>query len=432
MLDAASRARLLERTDVDLRPFIDAALPIIEDVRIEGDEALIRYAQTFDRAELDQSDLRANDGDFVRAFERIDPEVIRAIDYAIDNIRRFHEAQMPDEMWLKEIRPGAFAGERYRPIPSVACYVPGGKAAFPSVTMMATIPAVVANVGKIVIITPPGPDGQIDDAILVAAAKVGVGEIYKSGGAQAVAAAAFGTATIPKVAKVVGAGSPYVTAAKRLLADRIDTGTPAGPSEAIVLADSAANCRIAALDLIAESQHGPDSSAFLVTDSRQMADAVAAAIMNYWVDMEPERASCSKAVLRGAKGGIVLAPSMDAAVDFVNDYAPEHLEILCADPFAYLGLIHHAGEILLGPRTPIALGNFVLGPNAVLPSGGAARTWSPLSVFDFLKRSSIGYVTPSGYPALAEQARILAAYEGSDGHASAVFEQRCRAWRGKD
>jgi histidinol dehydrogenase len=431
-LSTAERAALLRRTEADLEPFIDAVRPIIQAVRLEGDRALIRYARELDGADLDAKGLQATDGDFVRAFERLDPKVIQAIDYAVENIRKFHEAQMSEEMWLKEIRPGAFAGDRYRPIPSVACYVPRGKGAFPSVTMMTTIPAVVANVPKIVIITPPGPDGMIDDATLVAAAKVGVGEVFKCGGAQGVAAAAFGTDTVPAVAKVIGPGSPYVVAAKRLLADRIDTGLPAGPSEAIVLADGSADGRIAALDLIIESEHGPDSSAFLVTDSEAVAEAAIKALPGFWAELGEERAGYSKAVLTGPRGGVILAPSMEAAIGFVNDYAPEHLEVLSDNPFAYLGRIENAGEILLGDHTPIVLGNFVLGPDCVLPTGQAARTWSPLSVFDFLKRSSIGYVTPPAYPELAEQARILAEYEGFDGHALAVSERREKLWRGED
>jgi histidinol dehydrogenase len=260
---------------------------------------------------------------------------------------------------VKEIRPGAFAGDRYRPIPSVACYAPRGKGAFPSVTMMTTIPAVVAGVPRIVVITPPGPDGRVDDATLVAAHKAGFAEVYKCGGAQGVAAVTFGTATVPKVAKVIGPGSPYVLAAKRLLADRI-----------------------AALDLVIESEHGPDSSAFLVTDTPAVADAAIAALPGIWVELGAERAAFSQAVLCGPRGGVVLARDMADAIAFVNDYAPEHLEVLSDDPFAYLGRIEHAGEILLGPHTPIVLGNFVLGPDCVLPTGGWARTFSPLSVFD--------------------------------------------------
>lgn len=425
-LDAAARAQLLQRTEADLAPFLDAVRPIVAAVAVEGDAALLRYAAELDGADLADGALQATDADFVQAFAELEPEVIAAIDYAAENIRRFHEAQMPDEMWLKEIRPGAFAGDRYRPLATVACYVPRGKGAFPSVTMMTTIPAVVAGVARIVILTPPGPDGRLDAATLVAAAKAGVGEVYKCGGAQAIAAAAFGTATVPRVDKIVGPGSPYVVAAKRLVAERIDTGLPAGPSEAIVLADGSVDGRLAALDLVIESEHGPDSSAFLVTDSAEVAAAAAAALPGYWAELGEQRAGFSRAVLCGPHGGIVLAGSLDQAIEFVNDYAPEHLELLCADPFALLGKIHHAGEILLGAHSPIVLGNFVLGPDCVLPTGGWARSWSPLSVFDFLKRSSVGYVTAGAYPELAKHAHRLATYEGFAGHALAISPLRDR------
>jgi histidinol dehydrogenase len=426
-LSAAERARLLVRSEADLGPVIEKVKPIVAAVKAEGDAALVRFAREFDKSPVAAGRLKAMETDFDAAFKSVEPEVIRAIEFAVDGIRRFHQAQKPEEMWLKEIRPGAYAGDRFIPMPSVACYVPRGKGSFPSVVMMTTIPAVVAGVPRIVIVTPPGPDGNVDAATLVAARLAGVKEVYKCGGAQGVAAVAYGTETVPKMAKIVGPGSPYVVAAKRLLADVIDPGIPAGPSEAIILCDGTANGAVAALDLIVESEHGPDSSAFLVTDSRAVAEAARKAIPGHWKNMGEQRVSFSSAVLCGPRGGIVLAPDFEAAIRFVNDYAPEHLEILARDPFEYLGRITNAGEILLGEHTPVPLGNFVLGPNAVLPTSGQARTCSPLSVFDFMKRSSIGYVTASGYPSLAKHARILATYEGFDGHANAVSELREKA-----
>jgi histidinol dehydrogenase len=422
-----ARAALLRRTEADLEPFIERVKPIIEAVRTEGDAALARFARALDNSPVEVDRIAATTADFDAAFASLEPAVIAAIEYAAANIRAFHQAQMPEAMWLKEMRPGAFAGERSLPIPSVACYVPRGKGSFPSVVMMTAIPAVVAGVERPIIVTPPGPDGKVDAATLVAARLAGIAEVYKCGGAQAVAAAAFGTQTVPRCAKIVGPGSPYVVAAKRLLAGRIDPGIPAGPSEAIVLADATANPRIAALDLIVESEHGPDSSAFLVTDSRAVAEGVRAALPECWKHMGPQRVEFSSTVLGGPRGGIVLARDWDEAIAFVNDYAPEHLEVLTAEPMAQLGRLKHAGEILLGANTPIPLGNFVLGPNAVLPTSGWARTHSPLSVFDFLKRSSVAYVTAPAYAGLAEHARVLAAYEGFDGHANAVSALRDRA-----
>jgi histidinol dehydrogenase len=423
-LDDDQRRALLIRDAADLGDVIERVKPIIAAVRADGDQALARFALEFDGAPLRAGAIAATEADFDAAFENLDPAVIEAIEYAVDNIRRFHRAQMPPGLGFHEIRPGAFVGERYGPIPSVACYVPRGKGSFPSMLMMTTIPAVVARVPRIAVVTPPGPDARIDAATLVAARLAGVSDIYKCGGAQAVAAVAYGTQTVPKFHKIVGPGSPYLMAAKRLLAEVIDPGTPAGPSESIVLADASANPRIAALDVIIESEHGPDSSAYLVTDSRALAEAARAAIPEFWQDMGAERVAFSSAVLGGGQGGVVLAPDMEAAIAFVNDYAPEHLEILSDEPFAYLGKIVNAGEILLGEHTPLTLGNFVLGPNAVLPTSGAAKTASPLSVFDYLKFTSVGYVTKDGYGALAKQARVLADYEGFDGHANAVSERR--------
>jgi histidinol dehydrogenase len=421
---------LLARTETDLSSFLERVKPIIESVRREGDDALLRFARELDRVQAPDMSLKASEAELDQAMRRIEPAVRSAMEYAIDNIRRFHEAQKPEEMWMKEIRPGAFAGERARPIDSVACYVPRGKGSFPSVVMMTTIPAKVAGVPRIVIITPPGPDGLVDTGTLVAARLVGIDEIYKCGGAQGVAAVAYGTRTVPRCLKIVGPGSPWVVAAKRLLATEIDPGIPAGPSESIILADETANGALAALDLIVESEHGPDSSAFLVTHSRAVAEAARAAVPRHWAEMEPGRAGFSRAVLAGPHGGIVLTRDFTAAIDFVNAYAPEHLEIQAAEPMAVMGRIRNAGEILLGTSTPVTLGNFVLGPNAVLPTGGAARTISPLSVFDFMKRSSFGYVTEAAYGELARHAHALARYEGFDGHARAVSEARDRARAG--
>jgi histidinol dehydrogenase len=428
LLSPEARAALMRRTEADLSAFMEPVARIVEAVRTEGDAALARFAREFDRAPVEADALRATEADFAAATQAVAPAVRQAIGFAVANIRRVHEAQKPEAMRLDEIRPGAFAGERCRPIPSVACYVPRGKGSFPSVAMMTIIPAVVAGVPRIVVVTPPGPDGTIDAATLVAAKLAGVTEVYRCGGAQAVAAVAFGTETVPRCAKIVGPGSPWVVAAKKLLADRIDPGIPAGPSESIVLADRFAKPSVAALDLIVESEHGTDSSAFLVTDSRATAEGVRDALPAHWAAMGEERRGFSQAVLTGPRGGIVLAPDWDAALAFVNDYAPEHLLILTREPFADLGRIDHAGEILLGEHTPLPLGNFVLGPNAVLPTGGHARTFSPLSVLDFVKRTGIGYVTAAGYPALARHARVLARYEGFDGHANAV-ERRSYASR---
>ena len=419
-LTPPERAALLRRAETDLSEYVRRVEPIIAAVRAEGDAALIRFAREFDRAEVPEGGLQVSQAEFEAAFRSVAPEVIAAIVFGIANIRSFHEEQRPEPMWLKEIRPGAFAGDRFTPIQSVALYVPRGKGAFPSVTMMTSVPAVVAGVPQISIVTPPTPDGGVDAATLVAARLAGVETVYKCGGAQAVAAVAYGTETVRPAIKLVGPGSPYVVAAKSVLAQVIDTGLPAGPSEAIIFADDGIDGGLAALDLLIEAEHGPDSAAYLVTHSRRVAEQALAALPGHWARMTPQRVAFSRAVLTGPRGGIVLTGSVEESYAFINDFAPEHLEILSLDPFAHLGRITEAAEILLGPHTPVTLANFVLGPNAVLPTSRWARTYGPLSVTDFVKRSSIGYVTSVAYPELARNARLLADYEGFSSHANAV------------
>lgn len=425
-LSPEARAALMKRSETDLAGFVEKVRPIIDAVRTEGDAALRRFARELDRVEAPLGDLKVSPAEFDAAFGRVDADVIEAIRYGIAGIRRFHEHQRPEPMWLDEIRPGAFAGDRWTPIASVALYVPRGKGAFPSVTMMTAVPAVVAGVPNIAVVTPPTPDGSVDAATLVAARLAGVETVYKVGGAQAVAAVAFGTETIAPALKIVGPGSPWVVAAKSVLAGRIDTGLPAGPSEAIILADDTVDGALAALDLLIEAEHGPDSSAYLVTHSRRVVDEALAALPDHWAKMGEQRVAFSTAVLTGPHGGIVLTASPEESWRFVNDFAPEHLEILSTEPLVHLGRITEAAEILMGPHTPVTLANFVLGPNAVLPTSRWARTWGPLAVTDFMKRSSVGWVTSTAYAGLAAQAGRLARYEGFDSHANAVSETRDR------
>ena len=424
-IDSEGYEALLRRSESDLSFFTDKVKPIIEAVRTEGDAALVRYGRDFDGAEpLTEATLKASEAEFDAAFDCVENDVVAAIRHGIENIRIFHEEQKPEPMWFKEIKPGAFAGDRYTPIQSVALYVPRGKGSFPSVTMMTAVPGVVAEVPSLAIFTPPAPDGGVDAATLVAARTAGVETVYKCGGAQAVAAAAYGTETVKRALKIVGPGSPWVVAAKQQLAHLIDPGLPAGPSEAIIFADDTINGGLAALDLLIEAEHGPDSSAYLVTHSKRVAEEALAALSEHWKQMGEQRVEFSQAVLCGENGGIVLTPSLDASYKFINDYAPEHLELLSKEPFEHLGHITEASEILMGPYTPVSVGNFALGPNAVLPTSKGAATFGPLSVHDFVKCSSIGYVTAPAYPTMAKHAKVLAEYEGFDAHANAVSAMR--------
>lgn len=425
-LSAEERAVLMVRAEEDLSVYRERVIPILEAVRREGDAALVRFAQQFDKApaSFTAASLKVTKADIDAAYKKVSSEVISAIEFAADNIRRYHQAQMPEEMWMKEFHPGVQTGERWNAIDSCACYIPRGKGSFPSMVTMSVVPAVVAKVPRLIVLTPPGPDGRADAATLVAARISGIEEVYLVGGAQAIAAAAYGTATVPKVHKIVGPSNSYGVAAKKLLSDIIDPGFMAGPSESIILADETADGRLAALDLLIEAEHGPDSSAFLVTNSRQVMEAAVAAIPQFYTKMSESRVGYCEEVLGGKRGGVVLASDLQSAFDFINDYAPEHLMVHAADPFKHLGKIRNAGEILMGANTPNTLGNYVLGPNAILPTSGAARTASPLSVFDYLKRTSLAYVTPKGYPEMAKAAKALADYEGFDAHANAVSELR--------
>ncbi|ACI58231.1 Histidinol dehydrogenase (plasmid) [Rhizobium leguminosarum bv. trifolii WSM2304] len=428
-LDDAQRKALLQRTESDLSAFIDKVNPIIEAVRIDGDAALADFARQFDKAQVAADQLRATTEEFSAARASIDPELITTLEFAAGNIRHFHEKQMPETLVLHETHRGVLVGDRWNAIDSVACYVPRGKGSFPSSVLMTAIPAKVAGVRKVVIITPPGPDGTVDPATLVAAEIAGVSDVFKCGGAQAIAAVAFGTQTVPKCDKVVGPGSPWVVAAKKQLSSLIDPGSPAGPSELIIFSDGSVPAELVALDLCVESEHGPDSSVFFVTDNADFANAVASCVPALWSRMGNIRAQYSKTVLSGPRGGIVIARTRADALAFVNDYAPEHLAVLADNAWQYLACFEHAGEILLGPHSAISVANFVLGPSHVLPTGGAAKTTSPLSVFDFLKRTSIASLSKEAYGGFAAHAERLARYEGFDGHANAVSTIRDEALR---
>ena len=429
-LDGAQRDQLLSRAEDDLEPFINDVRPIIKAVREEGDEAIARFGRQFDGASsLVAHEVAATRKDIDKAFDQVDKAMIETLEYSADNIRRFHEAQRPPEMWMKEIRPGVLVGERATPIDSVACYSPRGKGSFPSVTLMTAIPAAVAGVPNPIILTPPGADAQVDPATLVAARLAGVEAVFKAGGAQAVAAAAYGTATVPRCFKFIGPGNPWLVAAKRELVGRIDGGLPAGPSETIILADETANPQLAALDMTIESEHGSDSSAFLVTWDRALAEAVVKAIPVYWNQQSEKLAGYSSTVLSGQRGGVVLADSKAAAYAFINDYAPEHCQVMSKHPYEHLAYIRNASEILLGENAAGSIANYMMGPNCVLPTSGAARTHSPLGVHDFMKTCSVGHMTASGYREMAPHTHRFATYEGFDGHANAVSALRDEAMK---
>lgn len=428
-LSETQRESLLKRTENDLSVFMEKVIPIIEAVRCDGDEALADFANKFDKSPITADQIRATPEEFAAARASVDQELIETLEFAAQNIRHFHEKQMPETLALHETHPGVLVGDRWNAIDSVACYVPRGKGSFPSSVLMTAVPAKVAGVKKVIVITPPGPDGTIDPATLVAAEIAGIADVFKCGGAQGIAAVAFGTATVPKCDKVVGPGSPWVVAAKKQLSSIIDPGSPAGPSELIIFSDGTVPPELVALDLCVESEHGPDSSVFFVTDNEEFARAVASHVPGFWSQMGETRAAYSKTVLTGPRGGIVVTGTREEAFVFVNAYAPEHLAVLADNAWQYLNRFEHAGEILLGPHSAISVANFVLGPSHVLPTGAAAKTASPLAVFDFLKRTSIASLSEKAYCGFAGHAERLARYEGFEGHANAVSKMRAEALR---
>ncbi len=420
LADQETKMRILARATTDVSGQMPVVADICANVKTLGDQAILTYTEQFDGVRLTAEKMRVSEEEFENGAAQVDAQVAAALRYAAKNIRSFHEAQKPEPMWMMEVDDGILAGEKVTPISDVALYVPRGKGSFPSVLLMLGTPAVVAGVQKIIVLTPPNPEGKVDPAILFVAQLLGITEIYKVGGAQAVAAAAYGTATVPKCAKIIGPGNPYVTAAKRLLMGVIDPGIPAGPSESIILADVAADPYKAALDLLIEAEHGPDSAALLVTDSEELATTVTEHLNELIAAIESQTRRAFVMEVMRRYGGIIVTDGEEQSIEFVNLYAPEHLEVMVKDPFSMLSRIVHAGEILLGEHTPITLCNFLLGPNAILPTGRSARTISSVSLHDFMKKSSIGYVSESALQRIAPHAIAMADVEGFELHAGAI------------
>ncbi|MFH0821642.1 MAG: histidinol dehydrogenase, partial [Pseudomonadota bacterium] len=401
------------------RDLMEQAAPLVELVRDQGDEAVRELTKRFDSVDMEPSGFRVTVDEAEDAVRALPWDLRDAMEVSIANIAKFHERQVEPPTWEMEIAPGIVAGERVVPIPSVGLYVPRGKGSFPSMMMMAGVPAKVAGVKRIVVVTPPDRNGKADGATIAAARLIGIDEIFQVGGVQAVAALAFGTATIPKVDKIVGPGSGYVLAAKQILSTEVDTGLPAGPSEAVILADDSADPLMVATDLLIEAEHGPDSSAYLVTTSEAVAVATLDLIPGLTADLPEERQSFCRSVFSNS-GGVILARDLDSAIDFINDFAPEHLQILTRDEVGVMRRIKYAGEALLGPFTPGTLANYSIGPNAILPTSGFAKTASALSVRDFTRRMSYSMVTESGFKQLAPKTLTLARYEGFAAHAAAL------------
>lgn len=416
-------AALLDRKIWNDPAILAACWDIIDAVQRDGDAAVIDCTRRFDGVDLSQIGLRVPLGDFDQAGAKVQGTLRDALLRAISNIRTAHQSQLPPAMNLVETQPGVWSGERWTPIDTVCLYVPRGRGAFASVACMLAVPARIAGVTRIIICSPPGPDGTVDAATLFVARQLGIDEVYRVGGAQAVAAVACGTQTIPRCDKIVGPGNLYVSAARQLLSQQIDPGPPAGPSESIIIADASADPENTAWNLLIEAEHGENSCALLVTHDRQLASRVADAAGRFLGRLTEQRAAFAREVLTN-RGGVLITRSLDESIDFANRFAAEHAAIMVAEPWSVLPRLRHAGEILIGDYPIISLGNYLIGVNAILPTGGWARSASGVGVADFMKRTSIGFVTREGFDNLRELLPALSRDEGFSAHHEAVLNWR--------
>ncbi len=388
----------------------DTVRDIIENVRQNGDEAIRELAKKFDHVDLDS--IAVTREEIEEAYEKVSPELVEELENAAYNIQRFHEMQMPPGLWLREVEPGVTLGVKSTPLERVGCYIPGGRASYPSTVLMTVIPARVAGVDEVVICTP----APINPLTLVAADIAGADEIYKTGGAQAIAAMALGTESIEPVQKIVGPGNVFVTGAKMMLRNKVEIDFPAGPSEIGVLADDSAVPEYLAADLIAQAEHDPSSASILITCDPDLPDRT-------WEVMEKmiEKAPRKEIILKALdNSGYIIAEDMDLAVEIMNGIAPEHLSIQVRDPLDVLGKVRNGGSIFVGPYTPVAAGDYASGTNHVLPTAGNAATCSGLNVAHFMKTSTVQYLTKQGLANLAPTIEALATAEGLHAHCESV------------
>ncbi|WP_414514116.1 histidinol dehydrogenase [Nostoc sp. PCC 9305] len=389
---------------------------ILQAVKRQGDKAVLHYTDEFDKQTLKAEELRVTGSELDAAYQQVSKELLSAVRLACRQIEAFHRQRVP-KSWVHFGDDEVVLGKRYTPVDRAGLYVPGGRAAYPSTVLMNAIPAHVAAVPHVVMVTPPGPGGAINPAVLVAAQEAGVQEIYRIGGAQAIAALAYGTETIPKVDVITGPGNIYVTLAKKLVYGTVGIDSLAGPSEVLVIADESANPVHVAADLLAQAEHDPMAAAILLTTDVALAKNVQLALERQLVD-HPRRIDTEKAIAH--YGLIIVVESLQAAAELSNEFAPEHLELEVKDPWALLPQIRHAGAIFLGYSTPEAVGDYLAGPNHTLPTSGAARYASALGVETFLKHSSIIQYSQTALQNVAGAIDVLATAEGLPSHADSV------------
>jgi histidinol dehydrogenase len=407
--------RIINRGETATEEVATVVREVVEQVRKQGDPAVLEYTEKFDRTTLTLKDIRVSQNEIKEAYSKVDPKKVEALKLAAKNIRAFHEKQKSSS-WVSQEADGVMLGQLARPIRSAGVYVPGGKACYPSSVLMNVIPATVAGVEQLIMCSPI-PGGNLNPYILVAADIAGVSEIYKIGGAQAIAAMAYGTATIPKVDKIVGPGNIYVATAKRYVFGQVDIDMIAGPSEILIIADHTANPEFVASDLLSQAEHDELASSILVTTSRELAKKMDAEVERQLANLSRKKIA-RKAIDRF--GAIVLVKTLREAADVSNSIAPEHLELAVEKPFDLLALIKNAGAIFLGHFTPESVGDYIAGPNHVLPTGGTARFFSPLSTDSFMKKSSIIFYTREGLDKVAEAVVQIADVEGLEAHGNTI------------
>lgn len=408
---------LLKRSPNNYDNFADSVNAILANVKENGDKALFQYTKDFDKADINASNIKVTEEEIKEAYDRLEnPELVQVIRRSLKNIKEYHEKQK-QYSWFDSKPDGSILGQKVTPLSRVGVYVPGGKAAYPSSVLMNVIPAKVAGVEQIVMVTPPGKDGKVNPNTLVAANEAGVDVIYKVGGAQAIAALAYGTESIAKVDKIVGPGNIYVALAKKAVFGYVSIDSVAGPSEILVLADETANPRYVAADLLSQAEHDELASAILVTISEELANKV-----SEYVDMFVSKLKRKEILKKSLDnyGYILVTDTMQAAIDTANDIASEHLEIVTKNPFDTMTRIKNAGAIFLGENSSEPLGDYFAGPNHVLPTNGTAKFFSPLSVDDFIKKSSIISYSREALEPLSEDIQKFAKAEGLTAHANSI------------
>ncbi|MCI9180682.1 MAG: histidinol dehydrogenase [Lachnospiraceae bacterium] len=419
-LDEGSRKNILEdllkRDPNQYSQYADTVSAIVERVKKDKDEALFSYTLQFDKAEISAENVRVSQAEIEEAREKVDPKLLAVMEKSMENIREYHQRQVR-QSWFSSKPDGTILGQKITALESVGVYVPGGKAAYPSTVLMNIIPAKVAGVERIVMVTPPGKDGKVNPVTLTAAYLAGVTEVYKVGGAQAIAAMAFGTESVPRVNKIVGPGNIFVALAKKAVYGHVSIDSIAGPSEILVLADETANPRYVAADLLSQAEHDELASAILVTTSMELARAVSAEV-DKLVKTLSRREILEKSLEN--YGYLLVARSLDEAIETANEIASEHLEIVTKNPFEVMTKIRNAGAIFIGPYSSEPLGDYFAGPNHVLPTNGTAKFFSPLGVDDYVKKSSIIYYSKEALEAVHTEIEAFAESEQLTAHANSI------------